>query len=153
MTRSRVCHGPTHDQPTLLPETPEYWYYHKSGRSQGKPLTPCRACSNWPKLIRKDGPHGYVPYTEVLPWLTELVWRCGGIRPAERASGIPSSTLQKLLGNQNRRVLKITATRILGALVEQRKLDRQRGTTSVAYLAARRRVARTEGQLAQAHGL
>jgi len=131
--RTGLCTGPSHAEPVYLPVTPEHWYFHKSGRSTGKPVTPCRTCVNWKKLINKGGPHGLVAAAMVVPWARELVERCDGLYRVQRLHGIGETTLRAIVNGDNPHVQKRTAQRILVALASQRSADRRNGHASERY--------------------
>jgi len=120
----KLCSGPAHAEPTRLPIDHQHWNFHKSGRYQGKPVSRCKACQNWAKLVHKDGPHGLTAAAAVLPYLKELLERCGSYDQMERRYRINETTTRDLLTGVQARVQKKTAQRILAALAEQRKLDR-----------------------------
>jgi hypothetical protein len=134
--REAVCTGPAHAEPTVLPLDSKHWYFHKSGPMKGKPVSRCKACANWSKLVNPNGPHGLVPVKPVWPLLAELIDRCGSIGAVERLYGIRTNVIQNVLRHQAR-MQKRTAQRILAALSEQRKLDRQSGSTNERYRSKR----------------
>lgn len=136
---TRRCSGPAHAEPVLLPLTEEHWYFHRSGPSKGKPVTPCRQCANWRKLLKPNGPHGYLPLDDVLPFLRELIERCGSLYQAKTRYHFAEDTLrQALLGNRSS-MQKKTVARILVALKTQRELDRRNGGSRSHRDAVRKR--------------
>ena len=144
---SKVCTGPAHPSPALLPLTPEYWYFHRSGDRSGRPTNRCRLCTNWNKLIGKDGPHGLTPVTKTLRQLTkELADRCGSYGAVFRLHGVREETIRLIVIGHTERIQKRTAARILQALSEQRKYDRRNGS-SERFNEARRAQARIEERL------
>jgi hypothetical protein len=138
-----MCSGPSHAEPVTLPLDAEHWYFHRSGVSKGKPVTPCRQCMNWKKLIKREGPHGWVPVTMVAPYVHELVDRCGSIYRARLAHGFAEDTLRQVLLGNREKMQKRTAARVLVALREQRLHDRKNGT-SKRFIAVARSRARSE---------
>jgi len=129
--RTKLCTGPSHPRPVYLPVTSEHWHFHKSGEYAGKPLARCKACTNWSKLQKKEGPHGLVTLT--LPQLLlvrELVDRHGGTIPAAHAVGMSPTKLRAIItAAESVRVQKRTIQRLLAALVERRKHDRENGAS------------------------
>lgn len=135
---TKLCTGPAHAGPTLVPLDEQHWHFHRSGSNAGQPVARCKLCANWAKLVTKDGQHGLVDAGRLRQFARELVDRCDGFEPAERAHGVAASTLRAIVGGESTRVQKRVAARLLLALSEQRKQDRRNGT-SARFLAARRR--------------
>ena len=150
--KTGLCTGPSHAEPVYLPLDNEYWYFHKSGASKGKPLTPCRACANWNKLVKKDGPHGLVTIGRPqFQLVAELLDRCGNAEAAGRKYGLRAETLRTLgRAREPVRVQKRTIQRILLALAEQRRHDRVNGGTSERYRSRRMREAVRDRLIAEA---
>jgi hypothetical protein len=143
---TKVCTGPAHTQPTRLPLTETYWYFHKSGPYAGKPQR-CRLCAAYRRL-----PSGTVPVTKTLrSFARELVERCGSGSAVELRHGIAGSTILGVARGECQRMHRETATRLLTALGEQRKLDRRNGASS-RFLAARRAQALSELRMSQLTG-
>jgi len=145
----RRCAGPTHPEPVWLPLDEEHWSFHLSGRRAGKPRSTCRACR---AIEGRKGTSGLVSSAELLPWIRELIWRCGTVLGVEKRHGIPDSTLSHLLSGKHHLVQKRTATRIFSALIEQRRLDRQQGTSRRFHDALVHHAVR-EGQLRRDYGI
>jgi|SRR5215831_7104651 len=127
----KVCTGPAHSGPTRLPVTEEHWHFHRSGPKAGQPVARCKLCTNWTKLLKKDGPHGFVKVTPQLRLLTkELADRCDGHYAVERLHGIRGDTVLMIITGDKQQIQKKTATRLLSALSEQRKEDRRNGASA-----------------------
>jgi len=102
----------------------------------------------------------YVSRAELVPFAQELVLRCGSAYAVEQRHGIRKSTLYQVLhrpgvspdGDDTSKVRNRTAQRILIALSEQRRYDRQHGT-SKRFLKTRQRALRIERQMEVDHGL
>lgn len=144
---TKVCTGPAHPAPAMLPLTPEYWYFYgDSGWAQstgmvGKPIARCLLCR------ALDHPHKLIPASRIERFTAELINRCGGYKQAERASGVGERVLRQIVTRTKKRgVQKETAARILVALSEQRKYDRRNGS-SVRFMEARRAQARIEERI------
>jgi len=136
---TKRCNGPAHAEPVLLPLDGEHWYFHRTGSRVGSPVTPCRQCVNWSKLLKPEGPHGYVPIKDVLPYVRELVERCGSIYKTCRRHGFAEDTLRQALNGGHEQMQKKTIGRVLLALQEQRQFDRKNGTSSRFHEEVRRR--------------
>lgn len=147
----KVCTGPAHPQPTRLPMDEEHWHYHRTGPKAGQPVARCRLCTNWAKLVVKDGPHGTVPAAKLHHLVKELVDRCEGCPECQRRHGLRAETLRLILTREQATVQKKTAQRILQALAEQRREDRRNGT-SARFLKARQRQAALEERLTRLAG-
>lgn len=143
---TKVCTGPAHPGPTRVPVTKEHWNFHRSGPDAGKPTSRCKLCTNWAKLVTKEGAHGLVERQDVLVFLNELIERCGSVEQVQTRHGLNANGLRAFLSNPDARMQKRTLARVLVALGEQRKLDRRNGT-SPRFHAARRAQADREGRL------
>jgi hypothetical protein len=133
---TKVCQGPAHPGPTRLPLTAEHWNFYRSGPRAGTPIGRCRLCHHWNALVVKSGPHGLVDAKPVLPFVVELVERCGNPEKVYAAHGLHAETLRSIIAGQ-RSVRKRTVARLLLALSEQRKYDRRNGA-SERFVKARR---------------
>lgn len=126
----KVCTGPAHAGPTRLPVDEDTWYFHRSGPKAGQPLARCKLCVNWNKLVKKDGPHGFVKVTPQLKALAkELADRCDGYPAVERLYGIRGETLRVVVAGEQGQMQKKTVARLFLALSERRKEDRRNGTS------------------------
>lgn len=130
---TKVCTGPAHPGPTALPITDEHWYFHKSGVRAGKPTSRCKLCINFNKLKDPSGQHGTIECKSVRPFLQELVRRCGNAEAAASLAGMSASSLRSALQDQQCRMQKATARRIITALAERRRLDRREGIVSETF--------------------
>src|SRR5262249_26433095 len=130
---SKLCSGPSHPEPTRLAIDRQHWNFHQSGRYQGKPVARCKACQNWAKLVHKDGPHGLTAAATVLPYLKELLERCGSYDQLQKRYHVLETTARDLLTGTQTRLQRKTAQRILAALAEQRRLDRNGHATTDRY--------------------
>lgn len=154
---TKVCNGPAHPGPTRLPLTAEHWSFHGAGAwatkagMVGKPLSRCRLCRSWDRLVERDVPHGLVPAVKVEPFLRELVERCGTAPVVTERHGISGSTVDRVLNHRIGSVKAKTAARLLLALSEQRKYDRRNGS-SPRFVAARRAQGRREERLERLAG-
>src|SRR4051812_16834670 len=126
---TKVCSGPAHDAPTNLPLDETHWNFARSGRRTGLPLSRCKLCGNWEKLIKKGGPHGLVPVASVSGYARELLERCGSYEKVRESYGLNDTTLGPIVRAVHPTVQARTAQRLLLALGEQRKRDRQHGTS------------------------
>ena len=88
-----------------------------------------------PKRYHKHRNH-FVSRAELVPFTQELIWRCGSAYKAEQRYGIPKSTLLQIVNREGvnplrdtSKVRSSTAQRILSALSEQRRYDRENGTS------------------------
>ena len=116
--RTKLCNGPSHDEPTELPLSE--FYVHKSGRRKGLPVSRCKRCINWDKLKNHHANHGTVPSDEIQPFLREMVNRVG-LYEASRLSGIAPNTIPPILDGTTKRVQKRTAMKILSTVDHQRR--------------------------------
>jgi hypothetical protein len=90
----------------------------------GKPIAKCKLCR------ALEHPHKLIPAKKIEHFARELVDRCGGYKQAERLCGVGERVLHQLVTKTKKRgVQKETASRILGALSEQRKYDRRNGSS------------------------
>jgi hypothetical protein len=87
-------------------------------------------------MKHKTAPHGLVPKTLLLPYLRELIDRCGSKREVAERYGIARSVQIKTFSGNNTMVQKRTIQRTLTALAEQRRLDRLNNGTSQRYATA-----------------
>ncbi len=87
-----------------------------------------------------------IPITTVLPWLHELIDRCGSPEAAGQFAGIGVTTMYRMLRRYNESVRRDTAARIVAALHVKRGEDRRNGGTHPRLTAARRRAAKIEEQ-------
>ncbi len=120
----KLCSGPSHEEPTYLPATDKYYYFHKTGEHTGRPVTRCRLCSNWARI--KD-PYpgrltGVVPVASVRSFYFEAVSRIGLMELSRRA-GVTPAHIQRVLNDRNKQfVSKRTLRKIMLELVSiQRK--------------------------------
>lgn len=143
---TKVCTGPAHHGPTRIPLDAAHWYFHRSGRYAGQPTSRCKLCTNWRKLVGKEGPHGLASARTLRPLAKELVDRCGSLDKVGIMHGIGRSTLAPIVRGEQEQVQKKTAARILLALSEQRKYDRRNGATP-RFLAARKAQAAIEERM------
>lgn len=148
----KLCNGPSHHEPTWLPLDADHWYFHRSGKQAGKPFSHCKGCDGWPRMKHKGAPHGLVPKTLLLPYLCELIDRCGSKREVAVRYGIARSVQIKAFYGSNTMVQKRTVQRTLSALAEQRRHDRLNGGTSERYRARRMREATRDKKIAEALG-
>jgi hypothetical protein len=149
--RSKICTGPSHSVPVMLPLTDDYWYFHKTGKRVGKPSARCKNCQNWTKL-QNPGMSGTVWVEQIRPHTMELVQRCGTLTAAEKWSSVSWNTLRDIVESEPKRVQKRTARKILEALESRRKYDRKNHETSPALLKARRQQAVLESNLTRMVG-
>lgn len=68
-------------------------------------------------------PYGLLPRPEVLPWVIELVERCGSAYKAQERYGLCQETLLNILSGRSANVRVRTARRVRDALTEQRHWD------------------------------
>lgn len=144
---TKVCAGPAHAGPVLLPILPEYWYFYgdsawaREKGMVGKPISKCIRCRGI------EHPHQLIPVTKIQRFTLELIERCGGYKQAERESGVGERVLRQIaLKTKRRGVQKGTAQRILVALSEKREYDRRNGL-SERFVEARLAQARIEERL------
>jgi len=130
---TKLCSGPAHPEPTRLPLDALHWNFHRSGRYQGRPVSRCKACQNWSKLVNHEGPHGLTEARPLVPYLRELLERVGSYDQLEKTYGVGETTARDLLVFGQRKVQKRTAQRILTGLAEQRKRDRNGHATTDRY--------------------
>lgn len=141
---AKVCTGPAHAGPAMLPLTDEYWYFYgdsdwaRRAKMVGKPIAKCKLCR------ALEHPHSLIPTRKIERFTLELVDRCGGYKQAERLCGVGERVLRQIATRtKTKGVQKPTAARILTALSEQRKYDRRNGS-SQRFLEARLAQARIE---------
>lgn len=143
---TKVCSGPAHHGPALLPLTERHWQFYRSGARAGRPLSRCKLCRHWNVLVQKDGPHGLVEAKSVVPLAVELLDRCGSAYRVEQSHGVNEATLRAIVDGRTQLVRKRTAQQIILGLSEQRKYDRRNGA-SARFMEARRRQAIIEERL------
>lgn len=149
---TKVCTGPAHPGPTRLPLDARHWYFHGASKwaigagMVGKPISRCRLCGSWSRLVERDVPHGLVPVPKIEPFVRELVERCGSTAQVVRVHGFNRTTIDRVLRHEIESVKAKTAARVLVALGEQRKIDRRNGT-SERFVKARREQAQREERL------
>lgn len=148
---TKICNGPAHAGPTRVQLDEDHWAFHRSGSKAGQATARCKLCSNWEKLLEKNGPHGWVALDAVRVFVDELIDRCGSSEAVQREHGIGATTLRSIEKGETTRVQKRTVARVLEALAEQRKVDRRNGS-SERFKQARRRQARREEQLERLAG-
>ena len=148
--KTKLCTGPAHAEPALLPLDEEHWNFHRSGAKKGEPVSRCKLCQNWGKLVEKKGPHGWVTIgPQEIFFIRELVDRCGSVLETARRHGLGVERLRSLASaTEPVRVQKRTIARILTALAEQRRHDRRAGT-SPRFNQARKAYARQDELLAR----
>jgi hypothetical protein len=127
MTATKVCYGPSHPTPATLPLDARHWYFRKSGRLAGRPLTHCRQCVNWDRNVDKHAPVGRVPTESVRSYAEELLARCGSFSRVQTAYDISHTTMRQIVSGLFETTNLHTAQRILAALAEQRRIDRRDG--------------------------
>jgi hypothetical protein len=93
--KSKLCHGPAHDVPTLLPATEKYFYVRRSKGREGELYHRCRLCANWERL-KSPGTSGYVPLHVAFPFFREAVNRVGIVEAARRM-GMSHNGLREIL--------------------------------------------------------
>lgn len=91
----KLCRGPAHDEPTLLPATEKFFYVRKSSGREGQLYHRCRLCANWSRL-KSPGTSGYVPLYVALPFFREAVNRVGHMEAARRI-GMSHNGLRDIL--------------------------------------------------------
>lgn len=123
-TWHKLCTGPSHETPTHLPATEKYYYFHKSGEQAGRPVSFCRLCSNWAKIIdpHPDRLTGWVPVDSVRKFYLEATSRIG-LTELSKRTGLSLSHIQKVLNDKNKKqVSKIALRKLMLELVSiQRK--------------------------------
>jgi hypothetical protein len=147
----KLCNGPSHAEPTWLPVDADHWWFHRSGKQAGKPFSHCKACDGWPRMKHKESPHGLVPKTLLLPYLRELIERCGSKREVTVRYGIARSVQIKALYGSSTTVQKRTFQRVLVALRMQRKIDRRNGHMNDEYRSKRIAVAVREKKMMEGY--
>lgn len=90
----RKCTGPAHDQPEYLPATEKYFYFHKSGKSKGKPVARCRLCNNWSKVKSPGSYHGLIPVSVAQKYFIEATNHIG-LMELSRRTGLSRTTIRK----------------------------------------------------------
>jgi len=89
-----------------------------------------------PKRYHNRHRNPFVSRMELVPFAQELIWRCGSAYAVEQRHGIPKSTVLQVIYREGvnplrdtSKVRSSTAQRILAALSEQRRYDREHGTS------------------------
>lgn len=119
-TGMKLCTGPAHEEPTLLPATDKYFYRIKTGRKCGQLTSRCRLCSNWEKLKNPGSTHGWVPIKDVWNDVNEAVNRLG-VMELSRRTGLAKATLINIVTKRNAYVQKKTVRLIMLELISARR--------------------------------
>ena len=144
---TKLCTGPAHDGPVLLPVTDEFWYFHKTGYAAGKPTNRCKLCTNWDRIKGPQGISGTIDCAKIKVYVQELALRCGSVDAAARYSGVSDGALRSALNGRTCRMQKRVAMKILGSLSQRRHEDSKSGTLSPAFVKELKRRAEKEGQI------
>lgn len=127
--KERRCTGPSHSEPTWLPDTDKYFYMRKSGKYAGTHVSRCRLCSAWRSGLSLDE-SGYVPAHVIKPFLIEGINRVG-IMEFCRRSGVTQTNAYKIRHNRQRRVTRSVAKRIMLEVVSMRRKNEVRHRASI----------------------
>jgi hypothetical protein len=116
----KLCSGPAHDQPELLPANDKYFIFKKS---DGRPVARCRLCHNWSKLKNptRGSLHGYVPVEDVRSFYIEAVNRIG-VKELANRSGVSIGHILRVLTEVDKKfVEKATLRKIMLELVSMQR--------------------------------
>ena len=127
--RERLCSGPSHHEPTWLPDTDKFFYTRKSGKYAGYRVSRCRLCSANRAGLDLDE-SGYVPAFKIKPFLIEGRNRVGTMEFCRRAK-IGQKTMYDILHNNQRRVTRAVAKRIMLEVVSIRRKNEVRHRDSI----------------------
>jgi len=115
----KICTGPTHHEPTLLPV--EEFHVRRSKGREGELISRCKTCVNFRKLKNPGTNHGWIPIDkQIFEHVQEMVNRVGIVH-ASRLSEINENTLRSILNEETERIQKRTYARILSTIRLQRE--------------------------------
>ena len=132
----KLCKGPAHDEPTLLPATEKYFYVRKSVGREGQLVSRCRLCCNWERL-KSPGLSGTVSHHVAEPFFREAVNRVGFSEAARRIDMSETGLRNILNGPPYRRVQKRTLRKCMLEVISMRRKGEVRHRDSIvigAYL-------------------
>lgn len=127
----KICRGPGHDKPTLLPATNKYFVIHKSGTKAGKLYNRCRLCMNWEKILT-PGLSGYVSASIIKIYFQEGIYRVG-INELSRRTNINDGTIRKIINKKCKYVQKRTVQKLMIELISMRLKDEVRHKKSIKH--------------------
>jgi hypothetical protein len=123
-TGLKLCTGPAHDEPTLLPANEKYFHRIKTGPRAGKLIARCRLCTNWHRLKNPGSNHGWVPITDAWPIINEAVNRIG-LHELSKRTNLSKDGLRQIIMKQNRYVQKRTLRLITLELISAKRKGEQ----------------------------
>lgn len=141
--QAKWCRGPSHEAPAMLPDTEEFFYFYKSGPREGKSHSWCRACHSWNGFQNST----LIDCKKILPYVLELVLRCGSREAAANYSQVACSAIYRITSYGQCTVQVATARKLLLALDARRREDRAAGHTPEALLQHRMKMADAERRM------